>query len=46
MVTEHDSSSDPSCGGVLGGATTIVTRGAEAVLMAVTPSSSPAALAG
>jgi hypothetical protein len=46
MVTEHDSSSDPSCGGVLGGATTIVTRGAEAVWTAITWNSSPAAPAG
>ena len=46
IVTEHDSSSDPSSGGVLGGATTIDTRGAEAVWTATTRSSSPAAAAG
>jgi hypothetical protein len=46
IVTEHDSSSDPSSGGVLGGATTIDTRGAEAVWTAITRSSSAAAAAG
>jgi hypothetical protein len=46
MVTVHDSSSDPSSGGVLGGATTIDTRGAEAVWTAITRRSSAAAAAG
>jgi hypothetical protein len=46
MVTEHDSTVALLPGCSAGGSTTIDTRGAEAVLTAITRSSSPAAAAG